>query len=65
MRLTQVLILVKNFYLVGEHSRTVENMSDGVMDDQRQSPPKAVVDSSPLQPQINKNKECKYLIFIL
>lgn len=29
----------------------VENM------DMRQSPPKAVVDCSPLQPAINKNKE--------
>jgi hypothetical protein len=28
--------------------------------DSRQSPPKAVVDSSPLQPQMDKNKECKY-----
>lgn len=27
----------------------------------RQSPPKAVVDSSPLQAQMDKNKECKYL----
>lgn len=27
--------------------------------DPRQSPPKAIVDSSPLQPQMDKNKECK------
>lgn len=28
----------------------------------RQSPPKAIVDCSPLQPAINKNKEGKFLI---
>lgn len=28
--------------------------------DPRQSPPKAIVDSSPLQPQMDKNKECKF-----
>ena len=28
--------------------------------DPRQSPPKAIVDSSPLQPQMDKNKECKW-----
>lgn len=33
---------------------TVENVVDS-----RQSPPKAIVDCSPLQPAINKNKEGK------
>lgn len=28
--------------------------------DARQSPPKAIVDSSPLQPAMDKNKECKF-----
>lgn len=28
----------------------------------RQSPPKAIVDSSPLQPAMDKNKECEYFI---
>ena len=27
--------------------------------DSRQSPPKAIVDTSPLQPAMDKNKECK------
>lgn len=31
--------------------------SDGY--DPRQSPPKAIVDSSPLQPAMDKNKECE------
>lgn len=34
---------------------TVENVVDN-----RQSPPKAIVDCSPLQPAINKNKEGKF-----
>lgn len=29
----------------------------------RQSPPKAVVDSSPLQPAMDKNKECKCCLY--
>lgn len=35
----------------------IENM------DMRQSPPKAVVDCSPLQPAISKNKEGKFVTF--
>lgn len=59
----------------GEHSKTsssvnqtgTSNTTPGLVrmtdDIQRQSPPKAIVDSTPLQPQMDKNKECKYKIF--
>lgn len=30
----------------------------------RQSPPRVVVDRSPLQPAMDKNKECKFYFFI-
>lgn len=30
----------------------------------RQSPPKAIVDSSPLQPVMDRNKECKFSVFV-
>lgn len=29
----------------------------------RLSPPKAIVDSSPLQPAMDRNKECEYFFF--
>lgn len=35
--------------------------ADNVVDN-RQSPPKAIVDCSPLQPAINKNKEGKQIL---
>lgn len=31
----------------------------------RQSPPRVVVDRSPLQPAMDKNKECKFLLKII
>lgn len=31
----------------------------------RQSPPRVVVDRSPLQPAMDKNKECKFKLFFL
>lgn len=34
------------------------NISNGVMDS-RESPPKAIVDATPLQAAMDKNKECK------
>uniref|UniRef100_A0A336M5B9 CSON010247 protein n=1 Tax=Culicoides sonorensis TaxID=179676 RepID=A0A336M5B9_CULSO len=45
----------------GEHSKSASSASTGLVgitdDVQRQSPPKAIVDSTPLQPQMDKNKE--------
>lgn len=40
--------------------KSSQNTTENVSFDTRQSPPKAVVDSSPLQPAINKNKEGEY-----
>lgn len=38
---------------------------DDMTSRRQQSPPKAVVDSSPLQPAMDRNKECKYIVLIL
>lgn len=64
--------LTLNSIQTGEHSKTTSSISTtgnnnittpGLVrmtdDVQRQSPPKAIVDSTPLQPQMDKNKECK------
>lgn len=63
----------------GEHSKTASSISTSstgnnnittpglvrmTEDVQRQSPPKAIVDSSPLQPQMDKNKECKWILHV-
>ena len=60
-----VYLILFNF-LAGEHrlnASLVSSSDDGTNSDNydsRQSPPKAIVDSSPLQPAMDKNKECKY-----
>lgn len=56
--------------LRGDHPFThLGSSDDGNLSDfydPRQSPPKAIVDSSPLQPAMDKNKECEYfLIFYI
>jgi len=59
--------IVLSFYslITGEqrlHATFLGSSDDGNNSDcydARQSPPKAIVDSSPLQPAMDKNKECE------
>jgi len=61
----KLLLIVVYLLLSGEqrlHATFLGSSDDGNNSDcydARQSPPKAIVDSSPLQPAMDKNKECE------